>query len=717
VDSLRHNFYFSQTQHRKQVLKFDSAQLTNMTDTHHKSSMPQQEEAPASPLNVKEQLEATASRFWTSVTMANNKNNNNNNNNGATNNNDAPGIPMGLFTKKSFGSAQDAQKNGHGPCHVTQANSLKLVLNTMFSSCTTGGDDNAHFETDSHCDGSTVPSLLQHASHSRTAVTTALTPTHSSSFSSRGETSAPAPVTPSPLHKHQHQPNQTQSQHQKHVAAVKTLFRNNHDIAQEAIHRLRQQHQRHQIEKVIIANNSLYNESSEVAVDTERDHSVFSHSILSKNPSLLSTNAPSTLSMGPSTLASYNRTVSSSLLEPGQAQAQAKQPQHHPSQSRKSSLQKLISNRSVKKTAKMAMETTPVRTAAQKELHSFFPVSKPQDLLGKPTTSEEQKQRLKKKLRRNKGVPKEVATPSSTMRRTLKNRNTQRQKQILNGGNHGDDVFFGTDTDASRDANDSWDMDDDGISAITQTTVDRVVLAISKHLRVFPEEAETLNRVHSDVTDPAPKRGATKKKIHTCDNSSNTNTASSDQLVPMIGADVAGFSRIVTPPRLYSPVKKGMSPGLLTRNIGSVGTRSFFTKTTQSTQSQDFADAWKIDEQRFWDTEVAKEFDKFKNNGNSNHHGVAKKCPQSPGQMMVFKHKQTKQRYGTAHTTASTITTAKSSQTASFGSPQSPLSLFHQQQQEQHNFEEHLSREVFLSEHDLLMDSIVLQNAAEMAEI
>ena len=685
-----------------------------MTDAQHK--------APASPLKVKEQLEATASRFWTSVTMANN---NNNNNKGPTTN-DALGIPMGLFTKKSFGSSEEAQNNGHGPCHIPQPNSLKLVLNTMFSSCTTGRD-NTNFETDSHCDGSTVPSLLQHASHSRTAATTALTPTNSRSFSSsRGETSAPGPVTPSPLHKQQPNETQSQTQHQKQVAAVKTLFKNNHDIAQEAIHRLRQQHQREQIEKVIVANNSLNYESSEVAVDTERDHSVFSHSILSKNPSLLSANAPSTLSMGPSTLASNNRTVSSSLLEP-QAQAQAKQPLHHQSQSRRSSLQKLISNRSVKKTAKMASEKTPVRTAAHQGHHSFFPASKPKDLLKTTTNKEQQQQqqqqqRLKKKLRRNKGVPKEVATPASPMRRTLKHRNMQRQKQILNGSNHGDDVFFGTGDE--QDANDSWDMNDDGISDITHATVDRMVFAISQHLRVFPEEAETLNRVHSDVTDPVPKRGATKKKIHTGD---NTNTTSSDQLFPMIGGDVAGFSKIVTPPRGgggYSPVKKGMSPGLFTRNIGSVGTRSFFTKTTQSTLSQDFANAWKVDEQRFWDTEVAKEshkeFDKPKNhtntnNGDSNDHGVINKCPKSPGQMMVIKHKRTKQRYGTAHTTTSTITTAKSFQTASFGAPQSPLSLFRQQAQAQHpNFEEHTSREVFLSEHDLLMDSMVLQNEAEI---
>lgn len=610
------------------------------------------QQAPTLPLNVKEQLEATATRFWTSVTMANNKEGNDNN--GGMGAADGGGIPMGLFTKKSFSSSEEGHKNG--PCN--QPNSLKLVLNTMFSSCTTGGNN---FDNDSS-DGSTVPSLLQHASHSRTAVTTALTPT-----SSRGETSATGPVTSSPLHK--------QRQQHKPVAAVKTLFKNNHDIAQEAIRRLRQQHQRDQIEKIVT--DSLY--ESEVAVDTERDHSVLSHSVLSQNPSLLSAN-PSTLSMGPSTL-SNNRTVSSSLLEPGHAQVKPK----HQSQSRKSSLQNFISTRSVKKTAKISSEKTPVRAAHQE--HSFFPASKPKD----PPGNTSKDQRLKKKLSRNKGVPKEVI-PTSPIR-TLKNRNTQRQKQILNG----DDVFFGTnfnekgDSDEKRDANDSWDMNNDGMSDITQSTVDRMVLAISQHLRVFPEEAENLNRVHSDVTDPTPKREATKKKIN-----NNGNNTSSDQPFPMIRGDVAGFTRIMTPPRGGgSPVKKGMSPGLFTRNIGSVGTRSFFTKTTQSTQSQDFANAWKVDEQRFWDTEVAKEshkeFYKHKNN----------KCPKSPGQMVVKQNQH--QRSGANATTTSTITTATSNPSASFTSPQSPLSLFHQR-----NFEEHTSREVFLFEHDMLMDSIVL---------
>lgn len=591
------------------------------------------------PLHVKEQLEATASRFWTSVTNANK---------------DADGVPAVSF---SSGSSDEGQKKTQ--CH--QPNSLQFIVNTMFSSCTTGGVD----LDNSSSDGSGAPdSLLKHTNRSRATATTDLTQS-----SSRGETSAPAPVTPSPLHE------------QIPLTAVKSalqeskqLFKNNHDIAEEAIHRLRQQHKNDQTEKILT--NSLH--ESEEAVFSDRERSV-----LSKSPSLLSNNL-TTLSMNPSTL-SNNRTISSSLVDSGRGtptpsgrvtptQTGRVTPTQQ-QQSRKSSLQKFISPRS---------KLPGMKAAAGKAQHSFFPASKPKD----PPGMTRQELRLREKLKRNKGVPKEVTQTSPT--RMLKNRNTQKQKQILNLPNKGDD-YFSTNfvKEDNRDADNSWDIENDGVSDLTQSTVDQMVLAINQHLRVFPEEAHNLNRIRSDTTDPAPKGRPT---------FANVNTSFSELSFPMLGGDVAGFTRMATPPRGGNLPTKGLTPESFTRNIGSMGTRSFFTKTTHSTQTNDFANAWRVEEQKFWDTEVAIDKNRSFKKKVAKFDGLANS--KSPGRPRGAK--STKR---SGYTTNSTITTA----TNSFNAPKSPPSnRLHQQRR----LEE--SQEVFLLADE---DKLLLQNVVETAEI
>ena len=598
-------------------------------------------QTPNAPLNVKEQLEASVNRFWTSVTSNNKGNDGGLVTNGAIK---VPGIPVGLFAKRSSSRDEHEAQNHTTSCN--HPNGIQFMLNTMFSSCTTGGHD---LDTDSNNGSEDAPSLLQEVQRSRTELTTALT-----TSSSRGETSAPVPVTPSPLHQ----------QKSKQVSAVKAaiqessknLFKNNHEIAQEAIHRLRQQHQLDQSEQLVT--NSLYD--SEVAVDAERC------SLLSTRSSMFSNNN-STLSFNPSTL-SNNRTLSTF-----QDSAQEKT-----SQSRKTALQKLISNRANKRDAKIPANANmkpSTNNHNKNQEHSFFPASKPKDV---PRTTRKER-RIREKLKRNKGVPKEV-TPTSPIR-MLRSRNNQRQKQLLNSTISSEDKLFNNDFNAqceaygNQEAEKSWDMNDDGISDISQLTVDRMVRAISQHLRVFPEEAELLNRIHSDLTDPAPVKG------------------NSEDLFPMLGGDVAGFSRMVTPPRGgVSQATKGMSPALLTRNFGSVGTRSFFTKTTHSTQTNDFANAWKVDEQNFWDSEVANEnkFNPWKGTNES-----------SPG---TFKLKKRNQK----RCESSTITTA-TTPTTLFSSPHSPPSFFCRQHEE--------SQEISFTDHDKLMDNLVKQTELQMAEI
>lgn len=593
-----------------------------------------------------------------------------------------PGIPVGLFTPKRSseqGSKHSKSKGSKDSVTVAPQSSLQFLVSSMFSSCTTG----RHNCDNDSIDGSgAIPptSLLNYTprSSARTHTTRTITPS-----SSNGETSftGNGPSSPSPLHQQRPASKAKSAVQSALQESSKKLFKNNHDIAQEAILRLRQQHQRDQAENVV----------RDSALDGERC------SVRSANPSMFSTN-PSLLSLNPSTLSntrtlnSNTRTLNSSLIEASAISSMVAKKQQG---SRKSTLQKFIP-RTGKKTVKdlvpkkaSTSESMPIHT--RQDL-SFFPVSKPKDL----NESTRQDQRFRAKLKRNKGVPKEV-TPKSPAR-MLQNRNKQHQKQVLNGqatgGANVDQLVSAElqkDSDENRDANDSWDIENDGISDITQASVDRMVLAISKHIRVFPEEAENLNRIHSDLTDPAPIRV----------NQSHDVSFEDQCLFPMIGGDVAGFTDVVTPSRKGLEIAtKGMSPPHFSRNIGSMGTaKSFFTKTTQSTQTNDFANAFKIDEQNFWDTEVAKEspqtiFNTFRDN----------QGPMSPSRMVIKKQKR------------SGATTA----TASMSIGTTPTMSFSSKSRQSRSFkkhEDHTNREVFLTDYDRLMDNLILQDDLEMAEI
>ena len=660
-----------------------------------------QMQGPNSTLNVKDQLEATANRFWTSVTM------NNKGKDGGIVDREAikvPGAPGG-----SSGSSSSVDKS---KTQCIQQNPLQFVFTSMFASCTSGA---GNYEVDSD---NGAPSLLEHASHSRVVLTKTITPTSSRSssrLSIRGETPATQEVTPSPL-KQQRPASAVKSAIQE---SSKNLFKNDRDMAQEAIHRLRQQHQRDLVEKVV--SDSL--NGSEAAGDTDLDKS-----ILSRNPSLLSAN-PSTLSGGPSTLTNtrtlstvnygtisssmhirggtvtssmHNRTgtvssskhtrtgtVSSSKHTRTGASSTIKEESgkmNQQQQSKKSSFQKFISPRMNKKNLKTASsKTSPEKAPARtRKEHSFFPASTPKD-----ATAKSSKDVRKKKLRRSKGVPKEVK-PTSPIR-TLKNRDTQRQKQILNAPNSDNKFFADFDNEGkateNRDANESWDMENDGVSDITQSTVDRMVRAISKHIRVFPEEAENLNRIHSDVTDPAPKHSSI---------ISENEVSAEPQFFPMVGGDVAGFR--LTPPRRNRP--KGMSPPKFTRNLGSTGTGSFFTNTTHSTQtSNDFANAWKIDEQKFWDGEVEKEAQKkrmeIKTGGQPN-------SLISPSRMKIIKNSRQ-----SGATSTYTSTTTATTPTTAFSSPKSRNSKAFRKQDEFDSGDFFFTRD----------GQQVLQNTAHMMEI
>lgn len=353
--------------------------------------------------------------------------------------------------------------------------------------------------------------------------------------------------------------------------------------------------------------------------------------------------------------------------------------------SRKSSLHKFISPRLNKKNANAKTEAGKAHVRSRQE-HSFFPASKP----NKESSGKKSKDSRKSKLKRNKGVPKEVTPKTPT--RMLKNRNTQRQKQILNGSANNDKFFADFDkATENRDADESWDIENDGISDITQATVDRMVFAIAQHIRVFPEEAKNLNRIHSDVTDPAPspKRG---------DGTGDNIVSTEPQFFPVEGGNVAGFPSIVTPPRGgFSPRKKGFSSPVWGRNVGSMGTRSFFTKTTQSTQTNDFANAWKIDEQKFWDTEVAKESQK---NNPLKTKTFNKKDAMTPSRMVIKKPIR-----GGATSTYTSTTTATT-----------PSTSFSSQFPHKDNNNNDVSQEMFPT-NPKLMDNVVLPNNSEMAEI
>mmetsp|Transcript_6536 Transcript_6536/g.13890 ORF Transcript_6536/g.13890 Transcript_6536/m.13890 type:complete len:636 (+) Transcript_6536:715-2622(+) len=616
------------------------------------------ENTPNQPLNVKEQLEATATRFWSSVTMKDESSTRT-----PAESIKVPGVPVGLFSKSDNSEEHTKKRSFH-----TAPNSLQQVMNAMFSSCTAMGaqfNEEGSLHEESGIQKTKVP-------RSRTGPTPSITP------SSNAEV-----VTPSPQRQQTPLPRPSASARSALQETSKNIFKNNHEIAEEAIKHLRQQQYRENTTQMIVANDSVF--ESEVAVDMERE----------------------------TFLRSNTNNLLKTALEPKLLDQKQKDPQ-----SRNPFRPKPITTTTTTtttNTSKAKMEgnlPSPIAPFRSRKGHSFFPASKPRD----PPGATRQEQRAREKKERIKGVPKEVEKATKPLR-IFKKRNKHHQKRTLNNvpgsKGAGSDGAESDDTDSQTKR--SWDIDNDGISDITQATVDRMMFAIEQQLLVFPEEADNFNRIHSDLTDQAPV-GWTNSENDSETNLTNPNIALSvgpsdtQDFFPMLGGTVAGFNdfrRVVTPPRGGDSPGKAMSPSLFTRNAGSLGTRSFFTKTTHSTQTTNFASAWRKDEQQFWDTEVAKEQGKPEQASHSRSRSRSKstkgkKTSVSPGGKSWVKFHKNRRSGGTAATTSITTATTPSPKHA-------------RKYQQLH--EDHTSREVSFTDHDRLMDNLILQTEVEMAEI
>jgi len=616
-----------------------------MTMAEHEHEHEQEQhssEAPNQPLNVKEQLEATANRIWSSVTMVN-KNGPDSPDIEAIK---VPGVPVGLFSQRNRAEEMDARRRSS----ANSPNSLQQVVNAMFSSCTAIGaqctdEDSggirqfkANIALKSGRSGDSKSKLGEPSLGAKDLV---------ASSSSQDKRNPPArQLSPARLNLQE---------------TSKNLFKNNHEIAEEAIKHLREQHMRDAAEQKL-RNDSTVHDESEVAVDTERDIEY----------SQRSTTRASTIfsdkSITPQSKEELSRVAS-----------------------------QLVPKRDSNKLPKMPSGVTPIRSRQE---HSFFPASRPRD----PPGTKRKEQRAREKKERIRGVPKEVQKATSPLRifkKRGKQQLQQQQKDVLNSTPESEGPNWdGTENDESL-SSQSWDMENDGISDITQTTVDRMIFAVEQQLKVFPKEAEVLSRIHSDITDPAPnQRGRARSEKETkLKVAPSTEGSDSQDFFPMLDGAVAGFDdykRVMTPPR-GSASQKYLTPPSFTRNVGSSGTRSFFTKTTHSTQTSNFASAWRRDEQHFWDTEVAKE-EVVVEKTSGKKKTKNKILSLSPGGKSWSKYNKTRHSGETTATTTTTVT-PPSPNDARFPHP------------------DHTNREVSYTDHDRLMDNLILQTDVEMAEI
>ncbi|KAG7368571.1 hypothetical protein IV203_031314 [Nitzschia inconspicua] len=236
-------------------------------------------------------------------------------------------------------------------------------------------------------------------------------------------------------------------------------------------------------------------------------------------------------------------------------------------QLRQKQYEKIVSSRvSAVKSPQNANKTT-----LQQSYHnghpSFFPVSKPtgRDPPGALRTAA------------NLSVPKEVSSPP---RCGLVSRNgipTFATTYPNIGSTPGDDIF---------------DFEDDGVSVITQITVDEMMRQQELQQRDFPNDF-LLNLVYSDVTDPV------------------------NQSFRQLKQECARGEASINDLNTFLIEERQMSPPRLTRQNRSSETRSFVTKTTSSSHSDDFS-AWKQEEQYYWESQVAK--DESTETGFDNHH-------------------------------------------------------------------------------------------------
>jgi hypothetical protein len=205
--------------------------------------------------------------------------------------------------------------------------------------------------------------------------------------------------------------------------------------------------------------------------------------------------------------------------------------------------------------------STPIETV-EKEPPSFFPTSKPSighNLLSPHDSS------------KNGGTqtPVEVTSP-------FQRGNPNAQPAAL-------EISYGEDnTEVDEDL---FDFDDDGVSAITQATVDEMMKQLEQQPTDFPNDF-LLNRVYSDVTDPIPP-----SFLHmTSQNNETSHIIMTTQSRTMLPPPTSNTDNL----NMFPPEGRSMSPPRLTRQNRSSDTRSFYTKTTDSMDTDDFS-AWKQD--------------------------------------------------------------------------------------------------------------------------
>ena len=118
---------------------------------------------------------------------------------------------------------------------------------------------------------------------------------------------------------------------------------------------------------------------------------------------------------------------------------------------------------------------------------------------------------------------------------------------------------------------------DDGISAISAQTLDEMA-------RMYEADETLLLRVHSDVTqDPAEPAMENWKKTH----------------AEVYGGSPQRSSFSRSNPLSFTRTRTNRSHGTMSTHR-SKGARSMATKSTLSSQTTDFANAWKRDEQKYW---------------------------------------------------------------------------------------------------------------------
>ena len=131
---------------------------------------------------------------------------------------------------------------------------------------------------------------------------------------------------------------------------------------------------------------------------------------------------------------------------------------------------------------------------------------------------------------------------------------------------------------------------DDGISEISAATLQEMA-------KMYEADETLLHRVYSDITqDPAEPRSENWKKSH----DAAVNAASPQR-------SCGGSSFHKTNALNFTRTRTGRSHGTLSTHR-SKGARSMATKSTLSTQTTDFANAFRRDEQKYWQ-DVVKEDD------------------------------------------------------------------------------------------------------------